>query len=268
MSDSSFWKGKTILVTGASMGIGEATARALARRGAGLILAARGADRLQKLTESLTAQGAPCRYVACDVTKPDGMKRLVDDVKAGDRLDGIVHNAGGIRYEAFEKSSDADFRALFELNFFSVLALTRDLLPLLKKGSSPTLLLVSSAAAWRSLPLWSAYCASKAALSSWAEAVRLELRPQGIRVVTVSPGVTKTDLSHHANTEGPKPFATTEGKGTSPEAVAEKIVAAYESGKRDEPVIYFNRIYRLLTFLFPKLFDAYFEAYYRKRRWL
>jgi len=268
MSDSSFWVGKRVLVTGASMGIGEAVARALARRGARLVLAARSADRLKTLSENLSSQGAECMIVPCDLTQEKDRRRLTETILALGGLDGIIHNAGGIRYESFEKSSDADFRNLFELNFFSVLSLTRDLLPLLRQGVAPTLLLVSSAAAWRALPLWSAYCASKAALSSWAEAVRSELKVHGISVVTVSPGVTKTELSSHAGTEGPKPFATTEGKGTSPETVAEKIVAAYERGKRDEPVIFFNRIYRFLTFLFPKLFDSYFESLYRKRDWL
>lgn len=267
-SSTNFFEGKTILLTGASMGIGEATARVLARRAATLILVARSEDRLKKLCQDLTAMGATCRFVACDLTRPEDLQKLVNSVLSGEKLDGIIHNAGGIRYESFADSKDADFRSLFELNFFSILSLTRQLLPLLKKGTSPTLLLVSSAAAWRSLPLWSAYCASKAALSSWAEALRLELKNSGIRVVTVSPGVTQTDLSQHAATEGPKPFATTEGKGSSPELVAQKIVSAYQRGKRDEPVIFFNRLYRLLTFLFPKRFDRYFESHYRKRGWL
>jgi short-subunit dehydrogenase len=261
-------KGKTILITGASMGIGEAVARAMAARGANLVLAARSEDRLRALSEELSRNGTLCRYFRCDLTLPEDVARLADQVSKSGFLDGVVHNAGAILYEKFETLSEADERSLFELNFFSILGLTRKLLPLLEKSSSPTLAIVSSAAAWRALPMWSIYCASKAALTSWAEALRLELRPKGIRVVTIYPGVTKTELSAHAKSQGPKPFSTTEGKGTRPEKVAEKIVKAYEEGNRDEYVIFFNRIYRWISFLSPKVLDYFFYKYYQRKGWL
>lgn len=271
MSDTP-WKGKKVLVTGASMGIGEQIARRFAARGADLILVARSAGRLKALQEELRALGVSCDILPADLARPADVRALGQEIRARGRLDVLVHNAGAILYEHFLSGREEDFRSLFELNFFSVLSLTREAMPALeasaRAGGGPRLVLISSIAAWRALPLWSAYCSSKAALSSWAEAVRMELKPKGIGVTTVCPGVTKTNLSANAASQGPKPFATTEGKGVPPETVAAAVVRACEKGKRDESVILFNRFYRWLTFLCPRLFDAYFEKYYRKRGWL
>lgn len=259
-------KGRHLLITGASMGIGEAVARVMAAKGARLSLAARSADLLEKVRGSLRAPEEH-RVIRCDVTSVSELEELSRTLEKAGHLDGIVHNAGGILYEGFSTLTEEKERGLFDLNFFSVLRLTRLLLPLLEKGTNPSLVLISSAASWRALPLWGTYCATKAALTSWGEALRLELRPKGIRVVTVYPGVTRTALSDHAPSDGPKPFATTEGKGMSPEAVARRVVAAYESGRRDEFVSLFNRVYRLAAFFAPRLLDAYFERLYRKKGW-
>lgn len=258
---------KHFLLTGASMGIGEALAREMATQGSRLTLVARNLDLLEKVRLSLPRPELH-RAIRCDVTSSKDVETLARELESKGSLDGIVHNAGGISYESFADSSEEAERALFELNYFSILRVTRRLLPLLEQGRSSCLILISSAASWRALPLWSAYCASKAALTSWGESVRSEFKPKGIRVLTVFPGVTRTGLSDHAPSRGPKPFSTTEGKGMTAEAVARRIVRAYEKGRRDDFVGIFNRVYRLASFLFPGFLDRYFEGMYRKKGWL
>ncbi|MBL7685691.1 MAG: SDR family NAD(P)-dependent oxidoreductase [Deltaproteobacteria bacterium] len=262
------FNGKTILITGASMGIGESIAREFSNQGARVLLVARSRDRLEKLTLDLKPTTQPHAFFAADLTKEEDRQYLVSWIQSQGSLDGVIHNAGMILYEPFEKCSPSQIRQIFELNFFSILFLTQALLPLLEKGKEPTLLVISSAASWRSLPFWSLYCSTKAALTQWMEGLRLELKPKGIHCVTVYPGVTQTSLSDNAPSSGPKAFATTEGKGSTPEEVAYRVAAAYEKGKRDEYVITFNRLYRLLSFLFPKAFDQYFVKLYQKKGWL
>ncbi|HKY62535.1 MAG TPA: SDR family NAD(P)-dependent oxidoreductase, partial [bacterium] len=127
-ASSSKLSGKTILVTGASMGIGEHLARHFASHGAGLILVARSADRLKALSDELSAT-VPCRYEPCDLGDPAAVKSLLQRLERLDKLDGLVLNAGIGLYGKFENLEDGDIRRLFEVNFFSYLTLIRGLLP-------------------------------------------------------------------------------------------------------------------------------------------
>ncbi|MCC6273255.1 MAG: SDR family NAD(P)-dependent oxidoreductase [Deltaproteobacteria bacterium] len=257
-------RGHRILITGASMGIGEALARELAGRGAELLLVARSEDRLRALCDELRRAGAPCEYLAADLTKPEQVATLVEKILSQGRLDGVAHNAGAGLYGAFEQYAETDVRELFELNFFSVLTLTRGLLPLLKKSPRPTLLLVSSIVSWRAIARLSVYSASKSALNGFAEALRVELKRDGIRVVNSYPGRTRTPFSANAKSFGWRPFST-ERSGMSPEKVARKLARAYVRGKRDEFVSWSNRLLVWGNFFFPKLIDWGLGRYFRNK---
>lgn len=249
------------------MGIGAAIVRELAREGAEPYLVARSEAQLKSLTQSLQEQGVSCDYLSADLTHATDCDRVEQWLREKGRLDGIIHNAGIINYERFSDLSESEWRYLFAINFFSILDLTQRLLPLLEKSKRPTLVFMSSAAAWRALPRWSIYCASKAALTSWVEALRVELQPKGIHCVTIYPGVTQTNLSRNVKSPGPQPYATTEGKGSTPQAVARKVVRAYRQGKRDEYVIPFNFLYRWVAFLWPSLLDNKFLRMARRHGW-
>jgi hypothetical protein len=264
------FSGKTILITGASMGIGTWVARELAAQDANLILVARSEAKLQKLCQELQRPGQVFSYIPCDLSQPSQVEILGKKILAGGehgaapQLDGIVHNAGLGLYGEFETTSDQDTRHLFEVNFFSILNLTRQLLPLLKNSSQATIMMVSSVISWRAIQRMSAYCSSKAALNLFTEALRAELKKYSIRVVNTYPGRTSTDFSLNAKSTGWRPFPT-EAHGLSPKRVAKKMVRAFAKGKRDEYITWSNRGLIWLNFLFPELMDWGLERYFRNR---
>ena len=254
---------QTILVTGASMGIGESVARELARRGADLILAARSEELLKQISESLPCPH-PARYFRCDFSDPAAVAALGEKILATGKLDGIVHNAGVGMYGEFGKLSDVEVRRLFEINFFSILSLTRSLLPLLQKSPRARILTVSSVIGWRAIPRLSAYCASKGAINLFVEALRVELAAHGISLTNAYPGRTATGFSQNAMSVGWKPFST-EGGGTPPDKVARRLVRAFHKGKRDEFVSFSNRALIWLNFFFPWFIDWGLGRYFRNR---
>jgi short-subunit dehydrogenase len=252
-------QGKTILLTGASMGIGYALAPLLAEAGARLILTARSEAKLKSLAEKLPE----ATYLICDLAEPSQAEALAEQILSRGTLDGIIHNAGVGLYGELETLEQTDVRHLFEINFFSILHLTRRLLPLLKRSPQGRVVMISSVVSWRSIPRMSVYCASKAALNSFTEAVRVELTGTGIRLVNVYPGRTRTDFSLNAKSTGWRPFSTETG-GDSAEKVAQKIVRAYLKGKRDEYVSLSNRLLIWGNFLFPGLIDWGLEKFFLK----
>ncbi|HCU23919.1 MAG TPA: short chain dehydrogenase [Deltaproteobacteria bacterium] len=244
----------TILITGASRGIGAALARELAKDDVELLLVARNAEDLKSLAAELQARGTRCECLPCDLSRPEDVAALAETVAARPKLDGLIHNAGIGLYGKLESLREADMRELFEINFFSVLTLTRRLLPLLKQSPLPRILLVSSVVSWRAIAGLGVYCASKFALNGFAEALRVEVAPHGIKVVNTYPGRTRTNFSTAAKSDGWKPFAV-DHRGISPEKVARKLARAYRKGKRDEFVSFSNRLLIWANFCFPRLVD-------------
>lgn len=256
---------KIIVLVGASMGIGAALAQALANPKHHLVLIARSETRLAALCRSLETQGATARYFCCDLSQPAEVERLAAQLLAHlDRIDGFIYNAGIGLYGPFEQLEGQDMREMFEVNFFALEGLTRALLPLLKKSRHATVMTVSSIVSWRSIPHLGLYCASKAALNAWVEALRIELKAYGIRIVNTYPGRTQTDFFKNAKTRGWTPLAR-QLKGATPEAVAKKLVKAYLRGKRDEYVSWGNRLLRGFNFFCPSFFDWLLAYYFRRR---
>jgi len=263
IASSSKLSGKTILLTGASMGIGECLAREFASQGAGLILVARSADRLKALSEELSSR-VPCRFEPCDLGEPEAVKVLLQRLKNLERLDGLVLNAGIGLYGNFESLEDGDVRRLFEVNFFSNLSLIRGLLPALKKGQEPRIMTVSSIVGWRAIARLNAYSASKSALDGFVEALRIELKPDGIAVTNTYPPRVRTTFTANAKSSGWRPFAT-DRAGQAPELTAKRMVRAYLRGKRDAYLSLSNRLLIWGNFLFPGLIDWGLEKYFRKQ---
>lgn len=254
-------KNQTILVTGASMGIGEYIARALSTEGAQLILTARSTPLLEKLKAELPT---PAQCLPCDFSDPGAVAALAQQILQLGKLDGIVHNAGVGLYGKFEDQDEAMMRRLFEINFFSVLTLTRRLLPLLKKSPSPRVMTVSSVVGWRGISRLSVYCASKGAINLFVEALRMELAESGICLTNGYPGRTATAFSQNAESVGWRPFSTETG-GTPPIKVARRLVHAFCRGKRDEFVTLSNRALIWLNFFCPRLIDWSLGRYFKNR---
>ncbi|HEY53910.1 MAG TPA: SDR family oxidoreductase [Caldilineae bacterium] len=177
---------KTVIITGASTGIGRATAIAFHDAGARLVLAARSSDILAQLSTDL---GGPDRAlpVTTDVSDPDQCQALIERAVAQfGGVDVLINNAGMVVSGRFEHLQPDDIERQFAVNFFGVVYCTRAALPYLKQ-SQGVIVNISSVAGFLGTPTASAYSASKAALNSLGQSLRAELKPYGIGVSTVCP---------------------------------------------------------------------------------
>jgi uncharacterized protein len=229
----------TALVTGASSGIGEATARRLAHEpGAELILIARREERLSALAESL-----PCHatYLAVDLTEADVPTRVRAHLEQhhGGRLNLLVNNAGGAWRSSFAEGGYANARRHMKLNFDAVLRLTEELLPLLRAAAPSAIVNVASTAGRVSRARTGAYSASKFALIGWNDSLYAEERLHGVHVGMVLPGFIATEGFPATEL---RQRALTRWIVSKPEKVAEAIV---DTGLRGKAERYVPRPYAL-----------------------
>jgi 3-oxoacyl-[acyl-carrier protein] reductase len=205
MSDLS---GKTALVTGASRGIGRASALALAKVGAQVVVHyGRGAKEAEAVVAEIRNTGGRADTVAADLAAPDGAHTLAKRVRGivGDRLDILVLNAGVSKAATIEDTTVEDFENLFAVNVRAPFFLVQQLLPILRSGTSVVLL--SSLGAHAAVgTLLSAYSATKGAVDALVKPFASALGPRGIRVNAVAPGVTNTEMSNFAKTEAGRSF--------------------------------------------------------------
>ncbi len=199
--------GKTALVTGASRGIGRASALALAKAGAQVLVHyGRGAKEAEAVVRDIRNAGGRADAVAADLAAPDGAHKLARQVRSivGDRLDILVANAGVAKAATIEDTTVEDFDNLFAVNVRAPFFLVQQLLPILGSGSS--VVLVSSLAARASVGTFSAYAATKGAVDTLVKHFASALGPRGIRVNAVAPGVIDTDMSSFARTKDGRAF--------------------------------------------------------------
>lgn len=220
-------------VTGASTGIGRATAIRLAREpGAELVLVARREELLRELAESL-----PCRatWLAVDVTAEEAPRRVRAHLEAehGGRLDLLVNNAGAAWRGGFEESGYANVQRHMELNFDAVVRLTEELLPLLRASAPSAIVNVASTAGRVARARSGAYSASKFALIGWTDALYAEERPHGVHVGMVLPGFVATEGFPATEL---REKALTRWIVSKPERVAEAIHEVGPGGKAERYV--------------------------------
>jgi uncharacterized protein len=188
---------RVAVVTGASSGIGLATAKALARAGARLVLVSRSEARLQLAAEAVAQAAAPSvprpLVLPCDVSDPQAALTLADRVRreAGPP-DILVNNAGIGHWAPVAELSLERIRAVLEVNFFGAVHCTKAFLPAMLERRQGTLVFVSSGFGDLPFPYTAAYCASKHALNGFAGSLRAEVEPLGVRVLLVLPGRTRT----------------------------------------------------------------------------
>lgn len=195
-------KGKTALVTGASRGIGRASALALARSGAQVLVHyASGAREADAVATDIRKLGGRADTVGADLSAPNGPHRLAQQVRAivGDRLDILVANAGVAKSASIEDTTIEDFDRLFAVNVRAPFFLVQQLLPILHEGSS--IVLLSSLAAHAAVGALPAYAATKGAIDTLVKHFASALGARGIRVNAVAPGVVATDMSSFARTD-------------------------------------------------------------------
>jgi 3-oxoacyl-[acyl-carrier protein] reductase len=200
--------GKTALVTGASRGIGRATALALSKEGAQLVIHyGRGADEANAVVEEIRKAGGKADAVAGDLAAPDGAHKLAAQVRGilGDRLDILVANAGISKAAKIEETTVQDFDNLFAVNVRASFFLVQQLLPLMSSGGS--IVFLSSLAAHAVVGSIAAYASTKGAIDTLVKHFALELGSHGIRVNAVAPGVVDTDMSNFTKTDEGQQYA-------------------------------------------------------------
>jgi len=192
--------GKVVLITGASEGIGAACAGAFRKRGARLSLMARSEEKLR------AAGGPDALLTAGDVTLPEvrqaAVQRTLEHFGA---VDILVNNAGMGLYAPAWDTPMEDARRLFELNFFAPLGMAQAVAPHMRTRGAGMIVNVSSVAGKVTLPWLTLYSASKYALGSLTDGLRMELARDGIQTMTVCPGYVRTDFQRHALGDGPPP---------------------------------------------------------------
>ena len=252
--------GKVAVVTGASSGIGEATARELSARGASVVLAARAEEKLGFLAREISAAGGRALVVGTDVSDRDSVKGMVRRaVEELGPVDVLVNNAGlGLSGRVADLRPD-DLRYLFDVNVLGPLHCVQEALPHMPQGGR--IINVSSVVGKRAIPKVGGYCSTKFALNALSDSLRVEVADKGITVTSVYPGTTRTsfrDNSRRTKSEkrGWRP------KGVPPERVAGKIADAAERGGRDAYVTLGDRLFVAGTTLAPGLTDLVLRRFW------
>lgn len=220
--------GRVFIVTGASSGIGLATARALAARGGQVALVARSTQALADLAGSLPGSLA----VTADMTDLAGIRRAVADVaRHYGRIDGLVNNAGRSYAASVEEIDPALFDEIFHLNVLGPIGAMQAVIPVMRSQGGGSIVNVNSGTAFMVVPRYSVYSSSKRALMGFTLTARAELAADGICVGEVYPFITATNFGRNrmGNPAGGGPSANY-ADGDSPEFVAEIIVQAIEEG--------------------------------------
>jgi short-subunit dehydrogenase len=229
--------GKVCIITGASEGIGLATARIFAAAGAKVVLAARSKEKLAVAAGDLKRQGREAFSIPTDMRDPEAVERLIEQTNEHyGRIDILINNAGQAAAGNVAEVKVEDFRAIWELNVLGVLYAIQAVAPKMRLTGGGLIINVSSMVTKMNLPGLGAYAATKAALNQLSATGRVELAGENIRVLTVYPRLTATDFGAHSL--GNRVVRQQQRAGgaskmvvDSPEYVAEKILNA----AREEP---------------------------------
>lgn len=221
-------KHQTILLTGASSGIGAAMAEQLAGPTVTLLLTARSEDRLQYVAQAAAAQGARTAIYPQDLAQPGAATVLFDQVQADGFVPTVlINNAGFGKKGAFEAEDVATYEGMLTLNITNLVSLTRLCLPAMLDAGRGGILNVASTAAYQPVAFFAVYGASKAFVLSFSEALHEEYAPRGITVTCLSPGSTQTPF--HERSGAPTDVL---GPQSTPEDVARDGLRALRRGKR------------------------------------
>ncbi len=231
-------KDKTIWITGASSGIGEALSVLAVQSGARVILSSRNTEKLNKLQQRLEAiTPGSATIVSMDVAKRDAIDKAVEKViSTFERVDILINNAGiSQRSWAIETPVEVD-RTILETDFFGAVTLTKAMLPFMVKQGGGHLVAISSMTGLYGFPMRSAYAAAKHALRGFFETLSLELWNQNIKVTLVYPGRVRTDVSVNSITKDGKQYGLMDpgqARGIPVELCAKRILRAIERNKKE-----------------------------------
>jgi NADP-dependent 3-hydroxy acid dehydrogenase YdfG len=221
--------GKVVVITGASSGIGEATARLLAQKGARVVLGARRTEKLEALTSAIRSEGGSADYRVLDVTKRDQMEVLINYVKnTFGQVDVIVNNAGMMPLSKLEALKVDEWDRMIDVNIRGVLHGIAAGLPIMQEQGFGQFINISSIGGHTVSPTAAVYCATKFAVRAISEGLRMEVG-DNIRVTIVSPGVTESELADSISDEEASQVMKEYRKiAMSPDSIARTILFAIE----------------------------------------
>jgi len=237
--------GKRVLVTGGSSGIGLALAQALVAKRAKVAISGRRPEVVAAAVDDFKAKGATVQGVMADVARAAGREMTLNvAMKALGGLEILVNNAGGVRAGRLENTPEAELQAMIDVDLVAPIMLTRAALPALRAGGDAMVVNVASGIALIGAPFYATYAATKAGLARFGEALRRELKGEGIHVLTVYPGGTDTPMMK-SNRAGPELGFSREPASAVADAIVEGIEAnAFEvirGGETRAQMIALNR---------------------------
>ncbi len=254
-------KGKIAVVTGASMGIGEAIVQLFAAEGASVVLASRELSRVEAARQRVAAaiQGSADRMisVACDVSRREDLEGLLAaTLQKFGRVDIWVNNAGFGLVDSVQRMNMDECRRMFDTNLFGAITAMQVVIPKMREQGSGAILNISSVAGSIAVPYMAAYGATKHALNCFTRAARLELRHTGVQINNVCPGYVKTDFSVNAVRGGDNfGVAGSIKRGITADQVARAVLKAYLRNKREVTVPWRDNITIAFYRWLPSLFE-------------
>ena len=261
-------EGKVAIVTGASSGIGEATAREFAQAGAITVLAARRAGRLEWLQKEIEEMGGKALAVSTDLTKLDQITNLVQTtLSTFGRIDILANIAGWAVYDWFEELSPEELRGPFDVNVIGMAELTRQVIPTMKSQRSGFILNMSSYVSRLAVPPMTIYASTKYAVEGLTDGLRRALSPWGISVIRIHPSsVTGTEFTQSHRRGGTVHYMPFPLGRVSRERLARHIVGLIEKPRRS---LFMSRLYDVPVFLnrlFPEFVDWTSSTWVRRKR--
>ena len=261
---------KVVVVTGASMGIGEAIAKLFADHGATVVLSSRDRSRVEAARERIVsgpagadsaADDAKLRErtltIACDVCDPKQIAALLQaTLEAFGKVDIWVNNAGFGVLDSIEHMDREAYRRMFETNLFAAIEAMQQVIPVMKRQGSGAIINISSVAGHIAIPYMGAYGATKSALNAISRAARLELAGTGVSVINICPGYVRTNFGENTIKGADRMRVSSRVRqGTTPERVAQAVLRAYERDSAEAVVPWGYRLLIGLAVLAPFVID-------------
>jgi len=258
------FENKVVVITGASSGIGEATAEKFAKKGANLVLVARRKEKLEQVEKNLSQYSVKTLICVCDVSDKEQVKQMSEKViDTFSKIDILVNNAGFVIYGKVEELSIEDIESQMETNYFGTIYCTKSFLPYLLKQNSGHIVNVASVAGSFGVPGIASYCATKFAMLGFSEGLHHELHGTNVGVTVVSPIMVRTSLFDHPSFKNFTKFAT--GISLNSETVAKAIIKASNSSRLEIVVPSFVRIGIWFKQTFPFLINPLIGNRFRKQ---
>ena len=258
------FENKVVVITGASSGIGEATAEKFAKKGANLVLVARRKEKLEQVEKNLSQYSVKILICVCDVSDKEQVKQMSEQViDTFSKIDILVNNAGFVIYGKIEELSIEDIESQMETNYFGTIYCTKSFLPHFLKQNSGHIVNVASVGGSFGVPGIASYCATKFAMLGFSEGLHHELYNTNVGVTVVSPIMVRTSLFDHPSFKNFTKHAT--GMSLSSETVANAIIKASNSSRLEIVVPSFVRIGIWFKQTFPFLINPIIGSAFRKQ---